>query len=203
MVNARRCLACKVLFESIDALNDHCALTTHPLKPHRCLPCDQAFTTPSGLQSVMFRLFLYHMHWDYLASKHLGSVKHQKRTQMSAQGSQASHDGAIQLVPDVTLITNNVEYKTQTVCRPCKLTFENHDLLFEHYRTSSSSRLHPYCPTCFQVFPKRKGLKKASRYQTRHRSHWFAKLVRIAYGRISFANSSPPQSQIWRSPDAN
>lgn len=173
MVNTRRCLACKVLFESIDALNDHCALTTHPLKPYRCLPCDQAFTTPSGLQSVIFRLFLYHMHWDCLASKHLGSVRHQKRTiEINAQRSQASHDGATQPAPDVIPITNNVKDRTQTVCRPCKLTFENHDLLFEHYQTSTVPRLHPYCPICFQVFPKRKALTKASRYQTRHRSHW-------------------------------
>ena len=59
MVSGRRCLACKVLFESIDALNDHCAQATHPLTPYRCLPCGRAFATPSALQSVFsYPLFL-------------------------------------------------------------------------------------------------------------------------------------------------
>lgn len=176
MVSARRCLSCKVLFESIDALNDHCALTsTHPLKTYRCLPCDRAFTTPSGLQSVISRL-LYpscYMYWDRLVSKHLGSVVHENRSraQISAQRSQVttSHDGATQPVPDMTLTTNNVEDQSQTYCRRCKLTFGSHELLFEHYRTSS---LHYDCRICFQVFPKKKALKKASCYQTRHISHW-------------------------------
>jgi len=137
MVSARRCLECKVLFESINALNDHCALTAHPSKQNRCQPCNRTFTTPSGLLS------------------HLGSVAHEhpRRTQISARSSQASHDGATQ----PALTTNNVEDLTQTVCHLCKLTFENNQLLFEHYRTSSR---HPCCCICFQVFRKRKALKK-------------------------------------------
>jgi len=144
MVCALRCLTCKVLFESIDALNDHCALTTHPLTPYRCLPCNRAFAASSSLQS------------------HLKSSKHRSRTQLSAQISQASH-GATQPVPDVTLTatltTNNVEDQTQTVCRRCNLTFENHELLFEHYRTRTSS-LDLDCHICVQVFTKKKYLKK-------------------------------------------
>lgn len=55
MGGIRRCFICKVVFESIDALNDHCALTTHPI-PHRCQPCGRAFQHLSGLQSVSSRL---------------------------------------------------------------------------------------------------------------------------------------------------
>jgi len=142
MVCALRCLTCKVLFESIDALNDHCALTAHLLTPYRCLPCNRAFAASSGFQS------------------HIKSAKHRSRTQISAQISQASHS-ATQPVPDVTLTTtlttNNVEDQIQTVCRRCNLTFENHELLFEHYRTSS---LDLDCHICVQVLLKKNKLKK-------------------------------------------
>jgi mRNA-degrading endonuclease YafQ of YafQ-DinJ toxin-antitoxin module len=80
------------------------------------------------------------------------------RTQISAQRSQAD-DGATQPVPDVNLTANNIDELTQTICGRCKLTFKNHELLFEHYRTSS---FHYDCVICFQVFPKKKALKKAS-----------------------------------------
>ena len=113
------------------------------------------------------------MHCDDLVSKHLGSIVHEhrmRRTKISAQrSSQASQDCATQLVPNVTLTTTNVEdLITQTFCCRCELMFENHELLPEHYRTSSR---HPDCPICFQVFRKKKALKKASYYQTRRFSH--------------------------------
>jgi len=139
--SARLCLTCKVLFDSIDALNKHCALSTHPLNLHQCQSCDRAFTTPSGLQS------------------HLDSRSHKRRSrdQISAKKSQASHDGALQPVPDVTITGKSVEDSTLSVCTRCKVTFENHQLLFEHFQTSS---MHRVCTICFEVFPKKKSLKK-------------------------------------------
>lgn len=144
MGSTRRCLTCKVLFDSIDALNKHYALSTHPLNGnlvHQCLSCNRAFKTPSGLQS------------------HLDSRSHKRRSQdqISAEKSQASHDGALPTVPDVNITGKSVEYSTLAVCTRCKLTFENHQLLFEHFQTSS---MHLVCTICFEVFPKKKLLKK-------------------------------------------
>jgi len=148
MGSARRCLTCKVIFDNIDALNEHCALSTHPLNPHRCQPCDRAFTTPSGLQ----------MHLD--SASHKLRSRAQISAQTLSQASTSSHAGAPQPpVPDVAGVNlKTVEDPILAVCSRCKLTFENHQLLFEHYQTSS---MHRVCTICLEVFPKtRKNLLK-------------------------------------------
>ena len=56
MAKLRRCPTCKVVFPTIDALNDHYRKTSHKPLPFKCESCERAFKNSYGLQDVGIQL---------------------------------------------------------------------------------------------------------------------------------------------------
>ena len=52
MAKIRRCPTCKVVFPTIDAVNDHYKTTSHIPLPYKCGSCEQVYEKLSILQMV-------------------------------------------------------------------------------------------------------------------------------------------------------
>ena len=57
MANIRHCPTCKVVFRSIDAVNDHYKKTSHTPLPYKCESCEKVYKQSSSLQKVGIQLF--------------------------------------------------------------------------------------------------------------------------------------------------
>ena len=56
MAKIRRCPTCKVVFPTIDAVNDHYKQTSHIPLPYKCESCERVYEQLSTLQKVGIQL---------------------------------------------------------------------------------------------------------------------------------------------------